>query len=169
MGTPITLTAFIAALPPLPLSTLRLKAHELQSNIAHLTSSNVQLEPYADAGDEVCREAIVENRDVIGRMEERLGAVRAEVERRGCRWEEEWGVVDGVSGEAGVEGDAGETTEVNGRAIEGEGETNENSGVVDGSETQQQQQQQQQERRGLSDSELSLALRQRLSEEGIDL
>ena len=44
--------------------------------------------PFADEGDDVCREAMFENLSVIGRMNQRIELLRAEVEKRGMRWSE---------------------------------------------------------------------------------
>ncbi|KAK0753949.1 hypothetical protein B0T18DRAFT_424414 [Schizothecium vesticola] len=106
---------FASALTSLPLSTLQLKVLELRNSIAHLDYSNEQLQPFASpsstsadapAPDPICVEAIAENRVVIARMQERLGLVRAEVEKRGVEW------VHFSSGEVEEEGerDKGEGT-----------------------------------------------------------
>jgi hypothetical protein len=87
-STPIPLHRFAQAINDLPLSNLHLKAAELHNSIAHLESSNQQLKPSADSGDQVCFDAIGENLEVIGRMEERIALLRQEVERRGFLWEE---------------------------------------------------------------------------------
>lgn len=91
---PIPPSKFASALLDLPLSTLHLKVLELRNSIAHLDYSNEQLQPFATpsptspdtAPDPVCVEAIAENCVVIARMQERIGLVRAEVERRGVEW-----------------------------------------------------------------------------------
>jgi hypothetical protein len=82
-------------------------------------------------------------------MEERLELVKAEVERRGLRWEGEWGVEEGDTQEVGKS--VGDEVEKE-AAAQLNGET-----------------QQQQGRRGLSDGELELALRQRLEEDSVEL
>ena len=87
-STPISLHRFANAIHDLPLSNLHLKAAELQNSIAHLESSNQQLKPSADDGDQVCSEAIGENLDVIRRMKGRINLLRQEVVRRGFLWEE---------------------------------------------------------------------------------
>ncbi|KAI9764010.1 MAG: hypothetical protein M1840_008958 [Geoglossum simile] len=146
MSAPITASAFAQALPLLPLSALHSKVAELRNSISHLISSNNELKPFAEAGDQECIDAIEENREVIGRMEERLELVKAEVERRGLRWEEEWGVEEANTQEVGEgSGEEAERAQLNGEG------------------------QQQQGRRGLSDEELELALRQRLGEESMEL
>lgn len=88
-STPIPLHRFAEAIRGLPLSNLHLKATELQNSIIHLESSNQQLEPSADDGDQICFDAIKENLEVIGRMRERISLLKREVERRGFLWEEE--------------------------------------------------------------------------------
>jgi hypothetical protein len=107
---PITPTAFAAALPDLPISTLHLKVLELRNSIAHLDYSNEQLRPYAEGTatatttstststtsqpsssgqpDQDCIDAIKENEGVIESMQERIRLLRAEVERRGLSWTE---------------------------------------------------------------------------------
>jgi hypothetical protein len=103
---PITPSRFATALPDLPVSALHLKVLELRNSIAHLDYSNEQLRPFAEGtatttttttateaaaqtgGDADCADAIRENEQVIGRMQERIRLVRAEVERRGLSWAE---------------------------------------------------------------------------------
>lgn len=85
---PIDPTRFAAALESLPLDALHAKAAEITNSISHLRHSNAQMLPFAEAGDADCREAMFENLAVIGRMNERTGLLRAEVERRGMRWAE---------------------------------------------------------------------------------
>lgn len=80
---------FADALTTLPLDALYAKAAELRNSILHLRHSNEQMLPFADQGDADCREAMFENLGVIGRMNERLGLVRREVEERGMVWHEE--------------------------------------------------------------------------------
>ncbi|OBT64642.1 hypothetical protein VE03_06333 [Pseudogymnoascus sp. 23342-1-I1] len=114
---PIGTAAFAAALEPLPLSTLHLKAAELRNSIAHLEYSNAQLEPYArpppgQEPDTVCVESIAENIVVMGRMRERLALLRQEAEKRGVGWGEFVGEdeIDVSGRETGESGD-GRTTE----------------------------------------------------------
>ena len=90
-ATPIPPARFAAALRDLPLSSLHAKAAELRNSIAHLLSSNEELKPFAEAGDKDCAEAIMENEEVIQRMEERISLLRIEVEGRGMKWVEEGG------------------------------------------------------------------------------
>ncbi|OBW69260.1 MAG: Uncharacterized protein AUREO_006960 [Aureobasidium pullulans] len=54
----------------------------------HLRSSNEQMVPFADEGDQDCKDAMYENLIVINRMNERIELLRAEVEKRGMRWSE---------------------------------------------------------------------------------
>jgi hypothetical protein len=99
---PITPAAFAAALTDLPVENLYAKAFELSNSIAHLEHSNTQLQEYSDSikndtslsedvrrdGDRDCEEAIKENDVVISRQKERIGLLKAEVERRGGSWHE---------------------------------------------------------------------------------
>ncbi|KAK0669432.1 hypothetical protein QBC41DRAFT_319938 [Cercophora samala] len=94
-ATPITPTAFKAALTTLSLPSLHLKVLELRNSIAHLDYSNEQLHPFAHPAspdqqqpDPDCAEAIAENNVVIERMQERIRLVREEVESRGFSWRE---------------------------------------------------------------------------------
>lgn len=90
-STPIPLHRFAEAIRDLPLSNLHLKVAELQNSIAHLESSNQQLKPCAEDGDQECVDALAENNEVIARMKERTALLKEEVERRGHVWEEERG------------------------------------------------------------------------------
>lgn len=104
---PITPARFASALPALPLSTLHETAAQTRNSIAHLQSSNAELRPHADEGDDVCREAIEENEVVVERMRGRMEMLRAEVEGRGMKWVED---EDGGSREGmRVNGDHGTT------------------------------------------------------------
>lgn len=79
---------------------MHLKVLELRNSIAHLDYSNEQLRPFAEGREAVlsssspahpdqdCIDAIRENEAVISRMQERIALVRAEVEERGCSWDE---------------------------------------------------------------------------------
>lgn len=87
-STPITPSAFAAAIRDLPLGNLHSKAAELRNSISHLQHSNEQLKPFAEEGDQECTEAIRENEEVVQRMEERITLLRQEVENRGYRWSE---------------------------------------------------------------------------------
>lgn len=85
-GNPIPAELFAEAIKELPLDTLYAKAAELQNSISHLLDSNIQMKPFADDGDEVCKEAIAENDAVIARMEERIALCKLEAEQRGLGW-----------------------------------------------------------------------------------
>jgi len=87
-STPITLTRFSSALTELPIDAIYSKHAELRNSIAHMEASNTQLEDYArDNDDRECYEALLENRQVIKRFEERIVALRREVtEVRGLPW-----------------------------------------------------------------------------------
>lgn len=106
---PIPLSHFTAALTSLPLSVLYAKHAELANATAHLEASNKELEAYArENNDDECLEAVLENREVMGRLEERREAIRREVVGRGVAWRpggEGKGKGDGGDAEAGdVEG-----------------------------------------------------------------
>ncbi|KAF2222877.1 hypothetical protein BDZ85DRAFT_180186, partial [Elsinoe ampelina] len=97
---PIDPAQFAHALESLPVETLHQKAAEILNSIGHLKSSNEQMMPFADEGDQDCKEAMFENLVVIGRMNERIKILREEVEKRGLRWmdaevEEREGKVNG--------------------------------------------------------------------------
>lgn len=49
---PIDVPGFTRALQDLPVDALHTKAAELQNSIAHLKSSNEQMVPFADDGDQ---------------------------------------------------------------------------------------------------------------------
>lgn len=86
---PITPARFAAALPDLSVESLHAKGAEIRNSIAHLKSSNEQLREFAMEGDKDCYEAMIENEEVIERMEHRIEMLKAEVEARGLRWIEE--------------------------------------------------------------------------------
>ena len=88
-STPIPLHRFAEAITDLPLSNLDIKAAEIRNSIAHLETSNQELRILASEGDQDCAEALVENREVIGKMKERVLLLRAEVERRGNKWDQD--------------------------------------------------------------------------------
>ena len=85
---PISLPRFAAALNDLPISALYAKHAELTNSITHLESSNQQLEEFARENDDRdCYEALLENRHVMKNMQERMDAVKKEVEEvRGLPW-----------------------------------------------------------------------------------
>ncbi|KAI9820014.1 MAG: hypothetical protein M1827_006585 [Pycnora praestabilis] len=117
---PISPEAFAIAIQDLPLSNLHNKAAEIRNSIAHLRSSNLQLQAFADEGDQDCLDAIRENEEVVGRMGERIALLRHEVESRGYRWSE-MEVEDKAGNEEVangiVEGTNGIDSEVNGSAV----------------------------------------------------
>ena len=83
---PIDAKAFAEALESLPIDALHAKVAEIQNSISHLKSSNDQMMPFAEEGDDDCKAAMFENLVVIGRMNDRIQLLRGEVERRGLRW-----------------------------------------------------------------------------------
>ena len=105
---PVSSARFAEALQELPLSTLHNTAAEIRNSKIHLESSNQELKPHADEGDETCKEAIDENKQVLERMNARLNLLKAEVERRGMLWVESDdaeadGVLNGHANESSVE------------------------------------------------------------------
>ncbi|ETN41892.1 uncharacterized protein HMPREF1541_03831 [Cyphellophora europaea CBS 101466] len=117
---PISPSRFALALQDLPLENLYAKAREIDNSIAHLRRSNAQLQEFSDSirsdetisgetreevGDRECLEAIRENEEVIERQRERVGLLKAEVERRGRTWHGD-GEVNGER-EAAEGGNAG--------------------------------------------------------------
>ncbi|MCJ1292828.1 hypothetical protein MMC34_004381 [Xylographa carneopallida] len=120
---PITPARFAAALPDLPLSSLHAKAAEIRNSISHLEASNDQLRCFADEGDADCADAIRENEEVVERMKDRIGLLKAEVEGRGFLWDNGPTDVNGKEpGEEDVDIMNGDTTSgagsqgVNGRS-----------------------------------------------------
>lgn len=106
---PISAADFALAIADLPLDSLHAKAAEIENSMRHLHSSNAQMLPFADDGDQDCKDAMFENLQVIGRMKERMELLRAEVERRGMRWsgvvvEEEEGEDNNDDGDARANG-----------------------------------------------------------------
>jgi cell division septum initiation protein DivIVA len=101
---PISTTRFASALTTLPISSLHAKIHELQNSITHLEKSNAELKTYAtEDGDKDCYEAMLENLDVIKRMQERIELVKREiVEVRGLPLSSEQEVVVEGKTENGV-------------------------------------------------------------------
>ncbi|KAL8691973.1 MAG: hypothetical protein Q9218_002897 [Villophora microphyllina] len=83
---PISLDRFAEAIAELPVGNLHAKAAELRNSMAHLVSSNEQLQQYADDGDQDCADAIEENDEVIRRMETRISLLKNELENRGLPW-----------------------------------------------------------------------------------
>ncbi|KAL8839397.1 MAG: hypothetical protein Q9170_001736 [Blastenia crenularia] len=103
----IPLDQFAEAITELPLGNLHAKAAELRNSIAHLISSNRQLQDYAADGDHDYADAIKENNEVIDRMEMRINLLRREVESRGFQWGEDASV--SANGKSGHETDHGQT------------------------------------------------------------
>jgi hypothetical protein len=99
---PITFERFSKALEDLPVESLYAKYSELTNQITHLESSNKQLEEFARENDDRdCYEALLENRQVMKKFEERKELIRHEVNVvRGLPWRprEEEGKRDGVNG-----------------------------------------------------------------------
>ncbi|KAH6678268.1 hypothetical protein B0J14DRAFT_582316 [Halenospora varia] len=124
-STPISPARFAEALKDLPISTLHLKAAELRNSIAHLDYSNEQLAPFANgtepslngAPDEDCLDAIKENEVVIARMTERIGLLKAEVERRGASWMEFRSTEEVQAELARLAEDGGEGLDVDGEPV----------------------------------------------------
>lgn len=145
---PIPLDRFAEAITALPLSNLHFKAAEIRNSIAHLASSNLQLQPFAEEGDQDCKDAIAENEEVIRRMKERIECLKREVEGRGFRWGED----EEREGEQRAELVDGEAPDGH-----GEGEQTQMNGARSGGT----------ERRGgrLGDEELARRLRERMEEE----
>ncbi|KAG9786898.1 hypothetical protein KCU75_g3763, partial [Aureobasidium melanogenum] len=106
---PIDRVRFAEALESLPLDALHSKVAELRNNMNHLRYSNEQMVPFADEGDQDCKDAMYENLVVISRMNERIDLLRAEVEKRGMRWSEAE-VEDRQVSERMVNGDSASTT-----------------------------------------------------------
>ena len=104
-ATPITPERFAKAIKELPLANLHFKAAEIRNSIAHLMSSNEQLQPFVDGGDPECNDAIQENLVVLQRMEERILLLKGEVEGRGFKWGEEGSSLENVesNGHASIE------------------------------------------------------------------
>ena len=88
-ATPIDPVRFTLAIHDLPIDALHSKAAEIRNSISHLRHSNAQMLPFADEGDQDCKEAMFENLTVIGRMNVRLSLLRQEVEMRGLPWSAE--------------------------------------------------------------------------------
>lgn len=91
---PISPSQFALAIQDLPLENLYTKVAEIRNSISHLERSNKELAEYAqrdgneEDGDADLVAAIEENKTVVGRMNERIDLVKAEVERRGQIWHE---------------------------------------------------------------------------------
>ncbi|CAO2650609.1 Nn.00g019010.m01.CDS01 [Neocucurbitaria sp. VM-36] len=78
---PISPARFAKALEDLPISSLYGKYAELTNQIQHLESSNKELEEYARENDDRdCYEALLENRQVMKRFQERIELIKKEVQ-----------------------------------------------------------------------------------------
>lgn len=134
--TPISPQRFASALTDLPISALHAKISELSNSISHLQKSNTELEEYVrKENDKDCYEALMENKEVIRRMEERIELVRREiVEVRGLplmpvESEEVKAEVDGEDGQGNGEGNGEVLEETSGQTsggaqAEARGQTN---------------------------------------------
>ena len=85
---PISFTRVSKALEDLSAESLYAKYSELTNQITHLQDSNRQLEEFARENDDRdCYEALLENRQVMKRFEERKEAIRHEINVvRGLPW-----------------------------------------------------------------------------------
>ncbi|KAH7130710.1 hypothetical protein B0J11DRAFT_259584 [Dendryphion nanum] len=112
-ATPISASRFASALKDLSISSLHGKVSELRNSIAHLEASNTQLEEFVrQDNDKDCYEALLENKDVIKRMQERIELVRIEiVENRGMPFEPEEGKKLVQTGANGTTASNGESRE----------------------------------------------------------
>ena len=148
-ATPISAQRFAQAIKELPFANLVFKESEIRNSIAHLLSSNQDLQPSADKGDSDCADAIQENLVVIQRMEKRIVLLKAEVEERGFKWTEDERRHENLEskGHAGAEEGKGESrathTEPNTRSSSGQikdeevtGGFNEQVPEIDGVEVQ---------------------------------
>lgn len=97
---PITFARFSKALEDLSVESLYAKYSELTNQLTHLESSNKQLEEFArEHDDKDCYEALMENKQVMKRFEERKEAIKHEVrDVRGLPWrpKEEEGKMNGT-------------------------------------------------------------------------
>jgi hypothetical protein len=84
-ASPITPARFAKALEDLSIGSLHAKVAEIRNSIAHLEASNKELEHFARENDDRdCYEYLLENRQVIKSMEERIELIKKEiVEARG--------------------------------------------------------------------------------------
>ncbi|EMD88317.1 hypothetical protein COCC4DRAFT_57199 [Bipolaris maydis ATCC 48331] len=121
---PISFTRFSKALEDLSVESLYAKYSELTNQLMHLESSNQQLEEFArEHDDKDCYEALLENKQVIKRFEERKEAIKHEVQDvRGLPWrpKEDEGKTNG-SAPAATNGAAREEG-TNGTAAQEEGD-----------------------------------------------
>ncbi|KAJ8606989.1 hypothetical protein MRB53_040586 [Persea americana] len=80
---PIDPARFASALVDLPADALFAKIEELKNSITHLHSSNQEMLPFAEAGDQDCKDAMFENLGVIARVNERIELIKKEIQNRG--------------------------------------------------------------------------------------
>ncbi|KAJ4354585.1 uncharacterized protein N0V89_006322 [Didymosphaeria variabile] len=113
-ATPITAARFAAALESLSVSSLHAKAAEIRNSINHLEKSNAELEEFVrQEEDKDLYEAILENREVIKRMEERIDLLKKEVTEVRCLpWEPEEGAKASEVGERPSNGEGSATNGV---------------------------------------------------------
>ncbi|KAJ5432504.1 uncharacterized protein N7458_011660 [Penicillium daleae] len=87
---PISPTVFAEAITELPVESLHAEAAKLQNDINKLLESNAALEAEkaveTEEGIKFLDEVIVENEGVVKSKEERIGLLKAEVEKRGQLW-----------------------------------------------------------------------------------
>jgi hypothetical protein len=100
-STSLTPSAFTTLIHDLPLEALYAKTAELLNSLQLLRDSNKQMEEFAEQ-DDVCKEAIKENEVVMGRIRERVGLCRGEVEGRGLVWKGQFWDIDGSKEGEGV-------------------------------------------------------------------
>ncbi|EUC50239.1 hypothetical protein COCMIDRAFT_32568 [Bipolaris oryzae ATCC 44560] len=121
---PISFTRFSKALEDLSVESLYAKYSELTNQLVHLESSNRQLEEFArEHDDKDCYEALLENKQVMKRFEERKEAIKHEVQDvRGLPWrpKEDEGKTNG-SAPAAANGAAREEG-TNGTTVQDEGD-----------------------------------------------
>ncbi|KAI7270917.1 hypothetical protein KC345_g7306 [Hortaea werneckii] len=117
---PVDPARFALALESLPIDSLHAKAAEIQNSISHLRSSNAQMLPFAEEQDDQdCKEAMFENLTVIGRMNERIRLLKAEVGRRGLPWAPQGEGENGVGAAGNVDGEGEAVVVVNGDGVHG--------------------------------------------------
>ncbi|PYH49887.1 uncharacterized protein BP01DRAFT_8709 [Aspergillus saccharolyticus JOP 1030-1] len=89
---PISPSAFAEAIKELPLPVLYAKVSEIRNSIAHLHRSNAELETFikescdSESEKRELESYIMENKDVVTAMTERVELLKTEVENRGQQW-----------------------------------------------------------------------------------
>lgn len=73
----------MATIQTLELEQIHTESARLQNSIYHLERSNISLEEFAE--DATCKEAIVENNEVIRQQKDRILMLEQELQRRGIR------------------------------------------------------------------------------------